>query len=132
MIAAGGGYPAASAHASVTILDDQAATQMLKGALKQAEDAGNYYKINDLIHTLAKQRGISDSLSGARPHPPPPPPPPPRGGAPRGPRGSGARPNPQPPAPSPRLMMLPGSTCAAVAATPASYWLQPAPSLSLG
>jgi hypothetical protein len=107
MIAAGGGYPAASAHASVTILDDQAATQMLKGALKQAEDAGNYYKINDLIHTLAKQRGISDSLSGARP-------------------------NPQPPAPSPRLMMLPGSTCAAVAATPASYWLQPAPSLSLG
>jgi hypothetical protein len=81
MIAAGGGYPAASAHASVTILDDQAATQMLKGALKQAEDAGNYYKINDLIHTLAKQRGISDSLSGARPNPQPP------------------TPSPQPPAP---------------------------------
>lgn len=48
---------------SVTILDDNAARQMLIDALKEAEHAGNYYKINDMIHALAKQRGLSDSLS---------------------------------------------------------------------
>ena len=44
---------------SVRILDDEHARQMLRRALKSAEAAGNYYKINDMVHTLAKERGIS-------------------------------------------------------------------------
>ena len=46
------------------ILGDAHARGMLKTALKSAEDAGNYYKINDMVHTLAKERGISGSISG--------------------------------------------------------------------
>ena len=49
---------------SARILDDEQARQMLRRALKSAEAAGNYYKINDMVNTLAKERGLSGSISG--------------------------------------------------------------------
>lgn len=46
---------------SARILDDEQARQMLRRALKSAEAAGNYYKINDMVHTLAKERSCEST-----------------------------------------------------------------------
>lgn len=57
-----GGKRGARYGESARILDDEQARQMLRRALKSAEAAGNYYKINDMVHTLAKERSCESAV----------------------------------------------------------------------